>query len=94
MALIACPDCGVEVSDQATACPKCARPIALRTSGATAPRQRGNMLKIVGGLLCMVSVPACLMTGLAAEGASGGVVLSTIAFLVGLILFIAGRMQD
>lgn len=28
MALINCPDCGTEVSDAATACPKCARPIA------------------------------------------------------------------
>lgn len=27
MALITCPDCTSEVSDQATACPKCARPL-------------------------------------------------------------------
>jgi len=27
MALITCPDCGREVSDQATACPQCARPL-------------------------------------------------------------------
>ena len=27
MALITCPDCGTEVSDQAPACPKCARPL-------------------------------------------------------------------
>ena len=26
MALIKCPDCGVEVSDQAAICPKCSRP--------------------------------------------------------------------
>jgi DNA-directed RNA polymerase subunit RPC12/RpoP len=26
MALIACPDCGTQVSDQAPACPKCGRP--------------------------------------------------------------------
>ena len=28
MALIRCPECGAEVSDRATACPKCAFPIA------------------------------------------------------------------
>ena len=28
MALIQCPDCGVDVSDRAAACPKCACPIA------------------------------------------------------------------
>jgi len=26
MALIACPDCGTEVSDKAESCPKCSRP--------------------------------------------------------------------
>jgi ribosomal protein L37AE/L43A len=29
MALIPCPACGTEVSDQAQACPKCAHPIAV-----------------------------------------------------------------
>lgn len=28
MPLISCPDCGSQVSNQASACPKCARPIA------------------------------------------------------------------
>lgn len=28
MPLIACPDCGNEVSDKAPACPKCGRPIS------------------------------------------------------------------
>jgi type IV pilus assembly protein PilA len=27
MALVSCPDCGTQVSDQAPACPKCARPL-------------------------------------------------------------------
>lgn len=28
MALVVCPDCGSQVSDQAPQCPKCGRPIA------------------------------------------------------------------
>ncbi len=38
MALIQCPDCGVEVSDRAVACPKCACPIAeiMKEQGAPA----------------------------------------------------------
>jgi hypothetical protein len=28
MALVTCPDCRREISDQATACPNCGRPIA------------------------------------------------------------------
>jgi len=36
VALINCPDCGREVSDQAVACPRCGYPIAARaTSGGT-----------------------------------------------------------
>ena len=31
MALINCPECGIEISDKATACPKCAFPIAKHT---------------------------------------------------------------
>ena len=30
MALVACPDCGTEVSDAAVACVKCGRPIAVQ----------------------------------------------------------------
>lgn len=35
MALINCPDCGAEVSDAASSCPKCARPLGGDT--ATSP---------------------------------------------------------
>jgi hypothetical protein len=37
MALIVCPDCESQVSDQALACPKCARPMAAATIVATTP---------------------------------------------------------
>ena len=46
MALIKCTDCATEVSDKATACPKCGRPIR-------------NVLRHVGnivGLMCMVLI--------------------------------------
>jgi hypothetical protein len=36
MALIACPDCGQQVSDAAPACPRCGRP-RLGIAGTTAP---------------------------------------------------------
>jgi hypothetical protein len=41
MALVRCPDCGSEVSDQAAACPQCARPIraAQPSSGKPVPRK-------------------------------------------------------
>ena len=36
MALIPCPDCGRQVSTEATACPECGRPIRLPRAAATA----------------------------------------------------------
>lgn len=44
MPLISCPDCGKEVSDQARACPNCARPIVTFT-----PIQR-EVAKNVAGM--------------------------------------------
>lgn len=40
MALIKCPDCGTEISDQASACPKCARPMT--TVQGQAVKQRST----------------------------------------------------
>lgn len=50
MALVECPDCGRKVSDQATACPACAHPVAGRAQvaeaiavgGGTAVASRGR----------------------------------------------------
>ncbi len=40
MALIQCPECGREISDQASACPECAYPIAERRRSGEPPRVR------------------------------------------------------
>jgi hypothetical protein len=37
MALVRCADCGTEVSDQATACPRCGRPIAATVPASPQP---------------------------------------------------------
>ncbi len=37
MPLIACPDCGKQVSEQAPSCPQCGRPIATQPSPAPVP---------------------------------------------------------
>lgn len=52
MALIQCPDCGVEVSDRAVACPKCACPIAefMKEQGAPAhPPSSSPVLDVPAG---------------------------------------------
>jgi hypothetical protein len=56
MALIKCPDCGNEMSDQAPACPKCGRPKQVAAIGVSAPAvaQAGNdwsVNSIVSGVI-------------------------------------------
>ena len=52
MALIKCPDCGTECSDQAPACPKCARPLSGQKSIFTKDLGFGGFiyaLMLIGG---------------------------------------------
>lgn len=57
MALIACPDCGTEVSDLAPACPRCGRPATARAerpapmSTAAEPVQSISVPRIIAGVL-------------------------------------------
>jgi len=56
MALIKCPDCGTDVSDAATACPKCARPIASAPvlGSYRAPASSSKSVSGVVGLLVLI----------------------------------------
>ncbi len=62
MDFITCPDCGEEVSDAATACPNCERPMAEpQTPEKRIWWQRGRniaMLVLVG-LLIIVAIATC-----------------------------------
>lgn len=42
MALISCPECGIEVSDKAVSCPKCGYPILSFTNSIDFEKQKGN----------------------------------------------------
>lgn len=63
MALIKCPDCGAEVSDQAPACPKCGAPIAMK-SGPFGGTEKGVTVRqdfwhdrnvgCIGGVIALV----------------------------------------
>lgn len=68
MALIACPDCGNQVSDAAPTCPRCGRPIAVTATppaaapapAAAPPKKKGTSwgcmaLLVVGGLFLFLA---------------------------------------
>ncbi|HSO38954.1 MAG TPA: hypothetical protein VLT33_40775 [Labilithrix sp.] len=52
MALIVCPDCGTQASDQAPACPRCARPLR-----AFAPKKGMGVGLIIGLVALLVLLP-------------------------------------
>lgn len=94
MALINCPECKKEVSDQAAACSHCGHPIATQKHDPTAatvppkttevkPRKR-NIQKLFAVLLTLVSLVAAIATG--------GKMYWILLFLVGLAWFIVLRI--
>ena len=61
MALVKCPECSRQVSDQATACPQCAYPIAggatagrVQTIEATGKKWKG--LQLISGIVLIISI--------------------------------------
>lgn len=54
MALIACPDCGGQVSDQALACPHCGRPLQTVPSLQVLRREAHTLQSLAKGCGCLV----------------------------------------
>lgn len=54
MALIACPDCGRQVSDQALACPQCGRPLRSMPSPEGLRREARFLQSLTTGCGCLV----------------------------------------
>ena len=81
MALVACIECGHQVSDQAESCPNCGHPLRQRVAtpppfqpASAAPpaakpvRSSRAAILVLGGLILLVAV-SCLMTGRKQTGA-------------------------
>lgn len=85
MALIACAECGHEVSDKATACPKCGRPMRRRSVGA---------IRIVLGIvLCFLS--ACNAVSMFTDPTEnmrvGAGVFALLFLVLGVLAFVGRR---
>lgn len=96
MALIACSECGNEVSDKATSCPKCGNPIATAGAGTgvQAIEQTAKRFKawqLLGGLMtaagCVTQVAAFGSDPVRPEAALSGGLL----FLAGIAVFLGAR---
>ena len=76
MALITCPDCAQQVSDQAPSCPHCGRPSVATTVEATDKRWKSLqfvavLAMIVGLLSAWISAGGAMVWAGAAVGLAG-----------------------
>jgi hypothetical protein len=63
MALIACPDCGGQVSDQALACPHCGRPFRSVPAAEGLRREAHFLRSLTTGCGCLVLLLLLAMVG-------------------------------
>jgi uncharacterized membrane protein YvbJ len=101
MALIACPECGHQVSDQADSCPSCAFPLRGRSRGgdpgtASDDYQRVRPVQTIeqtGKPFKSMQLFGCLsiIVGIIVLTFGGGK-FAAVLFFVALVLLIAGSM--
>jgi hypothetical protein len=74
MALIACPECGVRISDKAAACPHCGNPTASRPVDVAAPQERPVHVQVVkkksNTIWWVIGTPVVLAAAFLGYGAS------------------------
>lgn len=95
MGLAKCPDCGKDVSDQASSCPNCGHPVKAVVIEQTAKKYKamqllGIFLIIIGIFSLFGSLGSTSSESSGMFGFSGG---SALLIFVGLICYIAARMQ-
>jgi hypothetical protein len=83
MALIKCPKCGVEVSDEVTTCPSCGTPLTPIPESVGYPRKGGTWDSIGFALVTLGIVIGVLSSH----------VLGAVVAIAGLAVFAAGRFR-
>lgn len=94
MALVTCPDCEAQISDAATACLHCGRPMKREVAGAPVLIEQSSKKYKRGMLIGLGGIPAAFVLALiGANGISPGVsqtfaTLAIIVALAGVALFV------
>lgn len=100
MALIACDECGKQISSNAAACPGCGNPIATATAGpeavvvqdapiiTTQETGKGHkVVQLIGGAIVILGVVSCV------AAAQPNPLASTLISAVGAVIYLAGRFS-
>lgn len=91
MPLVVCPDCQTKVSDAATACPSCGRPMRAqpqqvqRVKGTVATWRIGGLFELAGFLGILVGGGLCF------GGTEGRILAGAGTIVVSFVVFIIGR---
>ncbi len=98
MAMISCPECGKELSDQAAFCPNCAYPIAQKTDGKKTGTKKKKGGKWLGSQLLgsMMVIFGLLFLG-SSDMETGGIwpaLLSFMFLLFGIFFIFAGKISE
>jgi len=92
MALITCPDCGKQLSDQAASCIQCGRPMkpdlvdkpsAGSADAAKVGRQRSKLRNDTGHAIAFIGLPIALVVGMASSAWIGWV-LAMVVFALAI----------
>ena len=96
MALVVCPDCQTQVSDQAPACIKCGRPMKMATEQSAAITEKKKPLWVVicKGLGFVVMLWGVVSCSTSLGSGDGSPFTGLIAFVVGMLIFVAGRFGE
>lgn len=93
MALITCPDCQKQISDQAPACPHCGRPAQpavppekVQTIEATGKKYKG--MQLIGSLLICLGVISCVYQ---MNNPASSSIMTIIFMASGFLIMIVGR---
>lgn len=92
MVLIACAECGKEISDKAISCPNCGAPISGNPSVSLNPQSHAKITRTgaawegIGFLLIVVGMITAMASG--PNNHMGGVMLAA-----GILVFLVGRFK-
>lgn len=96
MPLVACPDCGKHVSDQATTCIQCGRPLHTDLTDKPAAgsgeaiktgRQRSKLRNDLGNAIGLVGLGGAVVVGIMTGSFVVGFILALVA--LGIAIFVA-----
>ena len=101
MALVACEECGSEISSKANACPKCGCPVGsekkaverdemgyeVSAGGGATSKSSGGVFEFVGFAMIVLGMVGCI-------GSRSGEYGGSIALVsIGFVVFVAGRFM-